>query len=70
MASTSTNVIHTCPGCKANYAIPADPDLQPISCGLCRYPIREVRDSIATIFAIEYAERHIDGGTEIRGDRG
>ena len=57
MARTLNTLTHTCPGCKASYSISVDPDLQPVSCKLCDYPIREVRDSIATIFAIEYAER-------------
>lgn len=48
---------HTCPGCKAVYSISADPELQPIVCKLCNFPIREVRDLIATIVTIEYAER-------------
>jgi hypothetical protein len=57
MVNTLNSLQHTCPGCKAVYSISVDPEEQPLSCTLCNFPIRQVRDSIATIFALEYAER-------------
>ena len=55
--SHKPTTIQTCPGCKAVSLIPADPDLQPVSCTLCNYPIRMVRDYVSSVFAIEYSER-------------
>lgn len=52
-------VKHCCPGCKAIYAISADPDRQPLTCSFCNYPIRMVRDFISNIFALNYAEREV-----------
>lgn len=52
-------VNHRCPGCKASYAISADPDEQPLACFYCNYPMRMVRDFISSIFALDYAEREI-----------
>ncbi len=50
--------VQTCPGCKATSLVPADPDLQPVSCALCNYPLRMVRDYLSNVFAMEYSDLH------------